>query len=292
MSQDARRAAPRSGPAEPAEPAADPSGAREAPGEPLPPDPHWGKDPSDAEERVFLEGPRARGFELVRALRIFAEFIRGFRGLHFTGPCVTVFGSARFGEEHRYYVMARELGRRLGQAGFGVMTGGGPGIMEAANRGARDVRAVSIGCNIKLPREQQPNRFLDRWVDFRYFFVRKVMLVKYSYAFVALPGGFGTLDEIFETATLVQTGKIRDFPIVLMGRDYWQPLIDFLRTTLVAEGTIDAIDVDRLLVTDDPDEAVAHIIGISMRDLGLRRTTRPPRRSRFLFESGSPKERR
>src|SRR5690349_7713061 len=171
----------------------------------------WGVAPGHADVVRFLEGPQNRTSELIRAVRIFFEFMRGFRALHFVGPCVTVFGSARFPEDHRYYTLAREMGRRLGRAGFTVMTGGGPGIMEAANRGARDVGGRSVGCNIILPKEQAPNPYLDLWVEFRYFFVRKVMLAKYSYAFVALPGGFGTMDALFECATLVQTGKIRNF---------------------------------------------------------------------------------
>ena len=173
-------------------------------------------------------GPQPRAQELLRAIRIFTEFMRGFRALHFVGPCVTVFGSARFRENHPYYALARQCGAELARAGFTVMTGGGPGIMEAANRGAKEAGGRSIGCNIRLPKEQQPNPYLDRWITFRYFFVRKVMLVKYSYAFITLPGGFGTLDEIFETATLIQTGKIREFPLVLMGREYWQPLLAFM----------------------------------------------------------------
>jgi uncharacterized protein (TIGR00730 family) len=193
----------------------------------------WEHQAHHPEEQKFLQGPQKRGSELWRACRIFFELIRGFRNFHFLGPCVTVFGSARFKEDHRYYHMGRELGARIARAGFTVMTGGGPGIMEAANRGARDVKGRSVGCNIELPAEQKPNAYLDRWITFRYFFVRKLMLVKYSYAFVALPGGFGTLDEIFETATLIQTRKILDFPLVLMGRDYWQPLLDFMESRLL-----------------------------------------------------------
>src|SRR5262249_45288353 len=165
----------------------------------------------------FLQGPPKRGHELIRAVRIFFEFMRGFRSLHFLGPCVTVFGSARFKDGHPYYELGRTVGAGLARAGFTVMTGGGPGIMEAANRGAKDAGGFSVGCNIELPQEQRPNPYLDRWITFRHFFVRKVMLVKYSYAFVALPGGFGTLDEVFETATLIQTRKIQEFPLVLMG---------------------------------------------------------------------------
>jgi uncharacterized protein (TIGR00730 family) len=231
--------------------------------------PRWGKGTERAEDGRFLEGPQPRSSELARLLRIGADFVRGFRGLHFVGPCVTVFGSARFPETHRYYALAREMGRRLGRAGFTVMTGGGPGIMEAANRGARDVRALSIGCNIVLPQEQSPNPYLDRWIEFRYFFVRKVMLVKYSYAFVVLPGGFGTMDEVFECATLIQTGKIQNFPLVLMGTEYWQPLKEFICHRMVAEGTILPADCERICFTDSVDEAMDRIMGSVTRDFGL-----------------------
>jgi uncharacterized protein (TIGR00730 family) len=217
----------------------------------------------------FLEGPQPRRKELARLLRIFVEFLRGFRALHFVGPCVTVFGSARFMENHPYYRLGREVGQRLARAGFTVMTGGGPGVMEAANRGAKEVGGYSVGCNIKLVREQFPNPYLDKYITFRYFFVRKVMLVKYSYAFVAMPGGFGTLDEIFETATLIQTGKIQDFPLVLVGKDFWQPLVAFFQERLIREGTIDRIDVERLLITDSPEEAVAAIRTTAMQRFHL-----------------------
>ena len=237
----------------------------------------WGKISRSFQESLFLEGPRGRIENLLRALRIFAELIRGFRGMHFIGPCVTVFGSARFSEASPYYEMARLLGQRLGEVGFSVLTGGGPGIMEAANRGAREVGARSIGCNIKLPAEQHPNPYLDRFIDFHYFFVRKMMLVKYSYAFVALPGGFGTLDEIFETATLIQTAKIRRFPLILMGIDYWNPLLEFLRSRMLAAGAIRQEDLDSLVLTDSPDYAVAHITEVAVGQLGLewRRKERP-----------------
>jgi len=236
-------------------------------------DPHdgrpWGAGGGPPEVQQFLEGPQPRGFELARALRIFAELMRGFRALHFVGPCVSVFGSARFPDDHPCYALARDVGRALARAGFTVMTGGGPGIMEAANRGAREAGGRSIGCNIELPREQAPNAYLDQWITFRYFFVRKMMLVKYSYAFVALPGGFGTLDEIFETATLIQTGKIRDFPVVLMGVDFWRPLVDFMESRLIARGTIDPEDAARLIVTDSPEEAVAAITAAALGRFGL-----------------------
>jgi uncharacterized protein (TIGR00725 family) len=172
----------------------------------------WPGEPASSEEIVFLRGPQPRGFELGRTIRIAREFIQGFRALHFVGPCVTVFGSARFTEDHPYYGMAREVGALLGRAGFTVMTGGGPGIMEAANRGAKDVGGRSIGCNIELPHEQRPNPYLDRWVTFRYFFVRKVMLLKYSYAFIVLPGGFGTLDEVFEFSRRPPSSRRRRSP--------------------------------------------------------------------------------
>lgn len=212
------------------------------------------------EERFFLSGPGRRLVELIRAARIFFEFLRGFRKLHFVGPCVTVFGSARFPEDHVYYQLAREVGGQLAAAGFTVMTGGGPGIMEAANRGAREAGGRSIGCNIGLPEEQDPNPYLDEWVDFDHFFVRKVMLVKYSYAFVVLPGGFGTMDEIFETLTLVQTGKIMDLPVVVMGSEYWSEMIDFVSGTMVREGTISPEDAERWTITDSPEEAVSAIV--------------------------------
>jgi len=222
--------------------------------------PRWGKGTSRPEEGTFLSGPQPRSHELTRLFHILADFLRGFRHLHFAGPCVTVFASARFHEDHRYYQLAREMGRRLGLAGFTVMTGGGPGIMEAANRGAREAGARSVGCNIILPQEQKPNPYLDLWLEFRYFFVRKVMLVKYSYAFVVMPGGFGTMDEIFETATLIQTGKIGQFPLVLLGTDYWAPLREFLGRTMVQEGTILPADYAHLCFTDSVDEAMDHIL--------------------------------
>lgn len=233
-------------------------------------DPAWGKSSPSPEERLFLEGPRRRRDEFFRVLRIGREFIHGFRSLHFVGPCVTVFGSARFTEEHRFYALGRAVGSELARAGFTVMTGGGPGIMEAANRGAKEAGGYSVGCNIQLPHEQRPNPWLDRFVEFRYFFVRKVMLVKYSFGFVVLPGGFGTLDELFETATLIQTGKIRNFPLVLMGRDFWAPMLDFLRDTLVAEGTIGWEDYTSLIVTDSPAEAATHVREAARRRADLR----------------------
>ena len=228
---------------------------------PLPthPDDAWPAPGGDHHHRMLLGGPRSRLSELARVGRIAMEFLRGFRDLHFVGPCVTVFGSARFQESHPYYALAREVGRRLARTGATVMTGGGPGIMEAANRGARESGGYSVGCNIVLPAEQKPNPYLDRWVTFRYFFVRKVMLVKYSYAFVVLPGGFGTLDELFEALTLVQTRKIESFPVLLMGTEYWAPLLEFVRETLVRRGTIAKDDPALISATDSPDAVEASV---------------------------------
>ncbi len=270
-------------------------------------DPRWGKATATIEEGQFLEGPRTRRFEFFRVVRIAGEFIKGFRRLHFVGPCVTVFGSARFDEDHRYYKLARETSHRIAELGFTIMTGGGPGIMEAANRGAIDAAREagfewtgpqnrlsrrdpdrhigrSIGCNIVLPHEQQPNPYLDTFIEFRYFFVRKVMLVKYSYAFVVLPGGFGTMDEVFEALTLVQTGKIKDFPIILMGTEYWTPLLDFMRTRLLDEGAISEGDLDLLIVTDSPEEAVHHIAHCAVRKFGFRWGLPRPRPHALLGE--------
>ena len=214
---------------------------------------HPGRAEYDVPE--FLRGPASRLAELLRALRILAEFIRGFRALHFVGPCVTVFGSARFKPGHPHYEMARAIAGRMARMGLTTMTGGGPGIMEAANRGAKEAGGRSIGCNIILPMEQKPNPYVDRFIEFRYFFVRKVMLVKYSVGCIVLPGGFGTLDELFEALTLVQTRKISSFPIVLMGVEYWSPLMKLVTDTLVRNGTIDPEDVGLLTVTDDLDVA-------------------------------------
>jgi len=238
----------------------------------------WGHVSGPPEQIQFLKGPEKRRTEFFRILRIFAEFVRGFRSLHFVGPCVTVFGSARFEEDHRYYKLGREVGAELAKRGFTIMTGGGPGIMEAANRGAKDVGGKSIGCNIVLPEEQEANPYVDRWIEFRYFFIRKVMLVKYSYAFVVLPGGFGTMDEIFETATLIQTRKISDFPLILMGRDYWQPLVEFIEDRMIVEKTINPEDLSRIVFCDDPQEVAQHILNNATSVYGLTHTKAPKRR--------------
>ena len=230
----------------------------------------WGKGSSTKYERDFLRGPIGRVRDFWSACRIFIEFIRGYRKFHWIGPAVTVFGSARFDEDNRYYKMARELGRLLAQSGTTVITGGGPGIMEAANRGAKDGGGYSVGANIELPMEQKPNPYVDLWIDFHYFFVRKVMLVKYSHAFVVMPGGFGTLDELFETATLIQTDKVEDFPIVLMGTDYWGPLRGFVIDILLKQNkTISPEDLQMLYLTDSPEEAMACIAASAAVHLGI-----------------------
>jgi uncharacterized protein (TIGR00730 family) len=238
---------------------------------------------SEGEERLFLEGPRSRLRELSEVIRIGGEFLRAFRTLHFVGPCVTVFGSARFKEEHPYYQLARTVGRRLSEVGFTVMTGGGPGLMEAANRGAKEINGISVGCNIQLPVEQEPNPYLDYWITLKYFFVRKVVLLKYSYAFVVMPGGIGTMDELFNSLVLIQTRKMLDFPVVLFGKDYYAPLVALL-DRMVEEGTISAPDLSLLIVTDSVDDALAHIKEHAVTRFGLRRGYRP-RRSRLLLEA-------
>ena len=221
-------------------------------------------------DRQLLEGPHSRTRELLMLVRAMRDFIRGFRTLHFVGPCVTIFGSARFPETHPYYDVAREVGRRVSQLGFTVMTGGGPGLMEAANRGARDVGGLSVGCNIELPHEQEPNRYLDRWITCHYFFVRKVLLFKYSYAFVVLPGGLGTLDELCEALTLIQTKKISSFPVVLIGTAYWQPFITLMRE-MITHGAVSEEDLQLLKVTDDLDEAMLHLETSAVSAFGLRK---------------------
>ena len=207
-------------------------------------------------EKSFLSGRRNREQDLESAVRIFLEILRGFEELDFSGPCVTVFGSARFSDGHPYYETAKKLGQRLAEEGFAVMTGGGPGVMEAANRGAREAGGVSIGCNIQLPKEQVPNPYLDKFVEFEHFFVRKLMLVKYSSAFVVMPGGFGTLDEAFEVVTLVQTRKLESFPIVAMGGSFWNELREFITDTMLAAGTISEADLDVMQLADDVETAI------------------------------------
>jgi uncharacterized protein (TIGR00730 family) len=223
-----------------------------------------------SDERSFLQGPGSRQSELLFALKIFMEFIKGFRVFHFLGPCVTVFGSARYKEGHAYYEMARKMGQELAKLGFTVMTGGGPGLMEAANRGAKDAGGKSVGCNIVLTMEQKPNPYLDKWVSIRYFFIRKVLLSKYSYAFIAMPGGYGTLDEFFEAITLIQTDKIKHFPVVLIGKEFHKNLNDHL-LQLCKAGTISQTDLNLFLLTDSVEEAIRFIEKNAIIQFNLRK---------------------
>jgi hypothetical protein len=217
-----------------------------------------GKPKATEDEQVLARRPAGRP-EFVdsdpwRALRILSEFVEGFDALAEVGPAVTVFGSARVAEGAPMYELARTISRRLAESGFAIITGGGPGVMEAANRGCREGGGLSVGCNIELPHEQGLNPYVDLGIEFRYFFARKMMFVKYADAFVILPGGFGTLDELFESLTLIQTGKVRDFPVVLVGTSYWQGLLDWMRDVQLPAGAISAADIDLLQLTDDPDE--------------------------------------
>ncbi|MGE3275450.1 MAG: TIGR00730 family Rossman fold protein [Vicinamibacterales bacterium] len=237
---------------------------------------------SESSDLYLLEGPHSRTAELLLLFRAVRDFLRGFRTLHFVGPCVTVFGSARFKPDHPEYARGQEVGAALARLGFTVMTGGGPGVMEAANRGAFEAGGRSVGCNITLPHEQYPNKYLHCWVTCHYFFVRKVLLFKYSYAFVVLPGGLGTLDELCEALTLIQTGKIKQFPVVLMGTDYWRPFTDLLGE-MVAAGTVSPGDLDLMLVTDSIPDALAHIEEHAINRFGLTRRPRP-KPSRLLGE--------
>lgn len=220
-------------------------------------------------EIIFLDGPQSRWKELTFTFQTMRELIRGFRGLHFIGPCITVFGSARFKEDHPYYQLTREAAAAFARLGFTILTGGGPGLMEAANRGAKDVGGRSVGCNIQLPVEQQPNPYLDKWIRMDHFFVRKILLVKYSYAFVVMPGGFGTLDEYFEALTLIQTHKIKDFPVIIFGKAYHRELLAHVEL-MQKNATIGPADSSLFLVTDSIEEAIALIKEKSIRSFGLR----------------------
>lgn len=234
-------------------------------------------------EIKFLSGPQSRLKEFLFTINIVRQFIKGFRELHFIGPCITVFGSARFDEDHEYYKLTRKAAAEFAKLGFTIMTGGGPGIMEAANRGAKDVGGRSVGCNIQLPREQKHNPYLDKWVEIKHFFVRKVLLVKYSFAFVVMPGGFGTLDEYFEAITLIQTRKIGDFPVIIFCKDFHQKLIEHTHV-MRKEGTISEADLSLFLVTDSIEEAVELIKeeGIKKHGLKFEEKIKP---FRWLFES-------
>lgn len=233
-------------------------------------------------DRRLLQGPNRRLKELSLIFGVAREFLAGFRALHFVGPCITVFGSARFQEDHPYYILARKMGATIAKLGFTVMTGGGPGIMEAANRGAKDVGGRSVGCNIRLPFEQKHNPYLDRWVTMDYFFVRKVLLTKYSYGFIIMPGGFGTMDEMFEALTLIQTKKLKSFPIVIMGSQFWAEMRDFMDHMLKG-ATISPEDLDLIKWTDSVEEAVAHLQEKAVTQFDLRRH-RVPHSSPLLGE--------
>jgi len=220
-------------------------------------------------EIVFLAGPQSRWQEFKFTLRIVLELINGFRAMHFLGPCITVFGSARFKEDHPYYELTRKASAAFARLGFTILTGGGPGLMEAANRGAKDVNGRSVGCNIQLPVEQKPNPYLDKWIYIRHFFIRKILLVKYSFAFVVMPGGFGTLDEFFEALTLKQTHKIKDFPIIIFGTEYHKELLGHIEL-MKRNATISGTDVELFIVTDSVEEAVKLIVEKSIKKYNLQ----------------------
>jgi hypothetical protein len=220
-------------------------------------------------EIKFLEGPQSRWKEFVFTLKVMKEFIKGFRALHKTGPCVTIFGSARFTDDHPSYLKTVELSAAIAKMGFTIMTGGGPGIMEAANKGAKSVGGKSVSCNIQLPFEQKINPYVDKTVEIKYFFVRKTLLVKYSYAFIVMPGGFGTMDEFFEALTLIQTKKIAVFPVVIFDTVFHKELIAYMESLVVA-GTIAANDMHLFLVTDSIEEVVAHLNKYAIKQFGLK----------------------
>ncbi len=232
-----------------------------------------------ADEHLLERQPeRNRGFihtDTWRALRIQAEFVEGFDALAELGPAVSFFGSARVSARNPDYRAARALGRALAESGLAVITGGGPGIMEAANRGASEAGGVSVGCNIELPFEQDLNRYVNLGIDFRYFFVRKTMFVKYAEAFIIFPGGLGTLDELFEALTLVQTGKIRRFPVILYGSKYWSGLVDWIRDQVLEHEMISAEDLDLFVVTDDID----HAVRVVLENLSRAKQGTPPSRN-------------
>lgn len=225
-------------------------------------------------EIKFLEGPQNRWKDFTFSIKVLLEFIKGLRALHSVGPCVTIFGSARFKDGHPFYEKAEELAGKIAQMGFTIMTGGGPGIMEAANKGAREVGGRSVGCNIVLAHEQHHNKYLDKWVNIKYFFVRKTLLIKYSYAFIVMPGGFGTLDEYFEALTLIQTKMISEFPIVIFDIAFHKELVKHIDLMKEA-GTISPGDTNLFLFTDSVDEAVAYIQKNSIVKFRLQHKKQP-----------------
>ncbi len=233
-------------------------------------------------EIKFLEGPQSRWKEFKFTVKVLFDFITGFRALHYVGPCVTIFGSARFKEDHPYYKQTQAIAGEIAKLGFTIMTGGGPGIMEAANRGAKDVGGRSVGCNIVLPHEQHHNPYLDKWVNIKFFFVRKTLLIKYSYAFIVMPGGFGTLDEYFEALTLIQTKMIFEFPIIIFNREYHKDMIEHIEK-MKQHGTISPEDLDLCLFTDSVEDAVKHLQEHSINKFGLK-AEQKRRRTKWLFE--------
>jgi len=235
-------------------------------------------------EIIFLDGPHSRWKELKFAFETLFEMIKGFRALHFIGPCITIFGSARFKEDHPYYDLTRKVAAALAKLGFTILTGGGPGLMEAANRGAKDVNGRSVGCNIQLPIEQKPNQYLDKWIYIKHFFIRKVLLVKYSFAFVVMPGGYGTLDEYFEALTLIQTHKIDDFPVIIFGKEYHKDLLEHIEQ-MSKNSTITKNDAHLFIVTDDIDEAVNLIVEKSIKQFNLHPKAKI-KPFKWLFEKG------
>jgi uncharacterized protein (TIGR00730 family) len=222
-------------------------------------EPLTGRRMTRTEDEELLQRPTRPEFldsDPWRSLRILSEFVDGFDALAEVGPAISVFGSARTKADHPMYGIARDLGKMLAEAGYSVITGGGPGIMEAANRGCQEGGRLSVGCNIELPMEQGLNPYVDLGIEFRYFFARKVMFVKYADAFVIFPGGYGTLDELFESLTLIQTHKVQDFPVILVGTDYWIGMLDWIKGSLLKEAAINQDDVDLLRLTDDPKEVI------------------------------------
>src|SRR3982751_599639 len=246
--------------------------------------------PPERADEIFLDGPNSRVAEFCTLVRVMRDFLRGYRALHFVGPCVTVFGSARIKPDDPHYELALKMGAAIARLGFTVMTGGGPGIMEAANRGAKDVGGRSVGCNIDLPFEQVSNMYLDRCVRLHYFFVRKALLVKYSYAFVVMPGGVGTLDELFEALALIQNEKIKHIPVVIMGTDYWRQLIGFM-AHMAQRGKISPSDLKMIFATDSVEEAIAHIRAKAIEPFGLKRVAHMRRHFPLLGEGGFSRKR-
>lgn len=238
----------------------------------------YAHDRQTEDERLLesVEELQTIGRDAWRIFRIMGEFVEGFEGMSEIGSAVSIFGSARTESDDPMYQRCTETARLLGEAGFGIITGGGPGMMEAANKGAKEAGARSVGCNIELPFEQYTNDYIDVSIDFRYFFVRKIMFVKYAEAFVIFPGGFGTMDELFEALTLIQTHKVRNFPVVLFGSEYWSGLMEWMRATMAVEGKIASSDLDLMLVTDSPEQARDHIVHRFELRKSMRDGTLPP----------------